>query len=148
MEDKPMPQNDRLLTADAGHIAPANRIRGAAQTNLPFLCIAIPALNEAHYIEACLLSLLAQWPEGALEILVMDGGSQDDTAQIVAEVAQSHPSVRARPWPWLKYCRASASRLRRGKYTTGSSRLIQMRPPACTARWSNSASSLWVKLGS
>jgi succinoglycan biosynthesis protein ExoA len=94
MEDKPMTQDEKLLTADAGHVAPPARIRGSAQANLPFLCIAIPALNEAGYIKACLLSLLSQWPEDGLEILVMDGGSQDDTAQIVAEVAQSHPSVR------------------------------------------------------
>jgi succinoglycan biosynthesis protein ExoA len=59
-----------------------------------FVSIVVPALNEEAYIEACLRSLLAQWPAAACEILVMDGGSTDRTPEIVAELARRHPQLR------------------------------------------------------
>ncbi len=62
-----------------GLIAPANQ----PCDTIPFVSIAVPALNEEHYIEACLASLAGQWPEGYYEILVMDGGSTDRTVPIV-----------------------------------------------------------------
>ncbi len=94
-----MNNDTRLLNEDAGQAAPPRPVARAAQGNLPFLCIAIPALNEAGYIEACVQSLLGQWPEPALEILVLDGGSQDDTAARVAAIAARHPCVRLVPNP-------------------------------------------------
>lgn len=68
--------------------------RPAARLDLPFLCIAVPALNEADYIDECLHSLLEQWPAEAMEILVMDGGSTDATAARVRSIAEAHPCVR------------------------------------------------------
>lgn len=61
----------------------------------PFVSIVIPALNEERYIEACLASLVGQWPEDAYEILVLDGGSTDRTADIVDAFRAGHPSVVA-----------------------------------------------------
>lgn len=61
--------------------------------NQPFISIVVPTFNEEHYIEACLNSLLGQWPEGAYEILVLDGGSTDRTKQIVAAFCERCPAV-------------------------------------------------------
>ena len=60
----------------------------------PFVAIAVPVLNEAGYIEACLESLLRQVPEDRLEILVMDGGSTDATISLVEAMQVRHPCIR------------------------------------------------------
>ncbi len=59
-----------------------------------FLSIVVPVLNEERYIAPCLESLLNQAPAECLEVLVVDGGSTDDTRRIVAELRQSHPNLR------------------------------------------------------
>jgi succinoglycan biosynthesis protein ExoA len=79
-----------LLTAPPAALRPA-----PFQTlHAPFIAIVVPALDEEDYIEACLRSLLTQWPASASEILVMDGGSTDRTREIVAEMAAVHPQIR------------------------------------------------------
>jgi succinoglycan biosynthesis protein ExoA len=57
------------------------------------IVVAIPALNEAKYIEACLRGVLVQLPDGA-EIVVADGGSTDGTRAIVARISRQDPRVR------------------------------------------------------
>ncbi|ALW87098.1 hypothetical protein AUC43_19680 [Hymenobacter sedentarius] len=52
----------------------------------PFFSIVIPTYNRATFIGATLDSVLAQTYE-ALEILVVDDGSQDNTAEVVAQYA-------------------------------------------------------------
>jgi len=91
-EAKTVTDDTRLL--DATNLSPPNAPARQGQENLPFLCIAIPALNEENYIEACLLSLLGQWPEEQLDLLVLDGGSHDATVERVARIAALHPCVR------------------------------------------------------
>jgi len=60
----------------------------------PFVTVAMPCLNEARFIEACLRSVLAQdWHHDRLEIIVADGGSTDGTAGIVARIAAEDPRV-------------------------------------------------------
>jgi len=59
----------------------------------PFVSIIVPTLNEEAYIEACLASLIGQWPEGAYEILVLDGGSTDRTLEIAISFAERHGQV-------------------------------------------------------
>jgi chlorobactene glucosyltransferase len=52
----------------------------------PFISVLIPARNEELNIEACLESLQRQdYPN--FEILVLDDGSSDNTANIVARIA-------------------------------------------------------------
>jgi succinoglycan biosynthesis protein ExoA len=59
----------------------------------PFVSIVVPTLNEEAYIEACLTSLVGQWPDASYEILVMDGGSTDRTQQIVGAFSVKHPAA-------------------------------------------------------
>jgi succinoglycan biosynthesis protein ExoA len=77
--------NDLMETID---MAPAECVA------CPFVTIVVPTLNEEHYIEACLESLVEQWPSHACEILVVDGGSHDRTEEIVATFRVQHPIVR------------------------------------------------------
>lgn len=58
------------------------------------ITLAVPVLNEEHYIAPCLESLLTQGDAHQLEILVLDGGSQDRTAEIVRAMAARHPEIR------------------------------------------------------
>jgi glycosyltransferase involved in cell wall biosynthesis len=57
---------------------------------LPGVTIALPVLNEADHIEDCLEAVLHQTYPRIVEILVLDGGSDDATAQI----ASRFPGVR------------------------------------------------------
>lgn len=83
-----------------GRNAPQDvRPPGTPGENLPFLSIVVPTLNEEAYIEECLVSLLAQWPEARMEILVMDGGSTDATAAQVLALAERHPCIQLRANP-------------------------------------------------
>ncbi|MFC7609415.1 glycosyltransferase [Teichococcus aestuarii] len=61
---------------------------------LPLVAIAVPVLNEEHYIADCSASLLTQGDGYRLEVLVLDGGSTDRTREIVAGIQLRHPEVR------------------------------------------------------
>lgn len=59
----------------------------------PPVSIIVPAYNEENVIERCINSLLEQdYPD--LDIIVVDDGSTDRTAQIVEEKFGDHPRVR------------------------------------------------------
>lgn len=59
----------------------------------PLVSVVIPAYNEERSISTCLDAVLAQtWDN--LEVLVLDGGSQDRTREIVAEYTAVDPRVR------------------------------------------------------
>ena len=57
------------------------------------LSICIPTLNRARFIGETLDSICSQLDEHC-EVVIVDGGSKDDTAAIVAGFAQRFPSVR------------------------------------------------------
>jgi succinoglycan biosynthesis protein ExoA len=57
--------------------------------------IAMPALNEEHYIEACIASVQAQdYPRDQIEILVADGRSTDKTRDILARLTAADPRIK------------------------------------------------------
>ncbi len=61
------------------------------------LTVAVPALNEQKNIEATVRAVLgaaARSPDLHVEIVVVDDGSRDRTAEIVEGLARQHPNVR------------------------------------------------------
>ncbi|MFQ5668042.1 MAG: glycosyltransferase family 2 protein [Candidatus Binatia bacterium] len=62
---------------------------------LPFVSVMIPVRNEAASIRACLESVLAQdYPPDRFEVLVVDGASTDESAQVVGRYARRTDRVR------------------------------------------------------
>lgn len=47
------------------------------------VCAVVPVLNEEHYIERCIDSLLAQTMK--IDVMVMDGGSEDKTLELLSK---------------------------------------------------------------
>lgn len=62
-------------------------------TESPTVSVCVPAFNAADFIEDALLSALGQSLQ-AIEVIVVDDGSTDGTAEIVEAVAQRDPRVR------------------------------------------------------
>jgi succinoglycan biosynthesis protein ExoA len=61
----------------------------------PFVSVVMPLRNEAKYIERSLGTVLIQdYPASRLEILVVDGHSEDATREIVARLADRYANVR------------------------------------------------------
>ena len=57
--------------------------------------IVIPCLNEDDNIRSCIYSLIEQeYVKGKIEILVVDGGSTDNTRNIVEEIGREHANVQ------------------------------------------------------
>lgn len=59
------------------------------------ISIIIPCRNEEKFIEKCLDSIISQgYPKDKLEVLVVDGMSEDGTKIIVNEYSQKYPFVK------------------------------------------------------
>ncbi len=62
---------------------------------LPFVTVVVPCRNEEKHIGRCLESILANdYPKDRIEILVLDGMSEDRTREIVAKYSQRYPMIR------------------------------------------------------
>lgn len=61
--------------------------------NQTMLTVIIPAYNSEKYIKKCLLSVVCQEIQG-MEILVINDGSTDRTAEIAALLAKEHKCIR------------------------------------------------------
>lgn len=78
----------RLGLARSGQLRPMN---GAE----PTVSVIVAARNEEAFIERCVASLLClDYPEGKLEIVVVNDGSTDRTEEIVKRYAGAHPSLK------------------------------------------------------
>lgn len=65
------------------------------QSNLPFVSIIMPIRNEADHIEKAIKSILANdYPSDKIEILVVDGMSDDGTREIVKCLATEYSRVK------------------------------------------------------
>jgi glycosyltransferase involved in cell wall biosynthesis len=62
---------------------------------LPFVSIIIPCKNEEKFIAKCLDSILIQdFAKENLEVLVIDGASEDKTKEIVRSYARKYPFIK------------------------------------------------------
>jgi glycosyltransferase involved in cell wall biosynthesis len=88
----------RLESAQARDVEPGAVARrlSRARTAWPRISVVVPTLNQGAYIEETIRSLLDQnYPE--LEIIVVDGGSNDATRDILAHYADHFAYVRSSP---------------------------------------------------
>jgi succinoglycan biosynthesis protein ExoA len=61
----------------------------------PFVSVIIPVRNEEKFIAQCLQSVVDQdYPQGRMEVLVVDGGSEDRSREIVAEFGSRYPLIK------------------------------------------------------
>ncbi len=66
-----------------------------AATAMPFLSVVIPMRNESRHIAPCLESVLQQdYPAERMEVLVVDGDSDDDSCQVIEEYAHRDGRIR------------------------------------------------------
>lgn len=62
---------------------------------LPIISIIIPCRNEEKFIGKRLDSLIKQdFPKENLEVLVVDGGSEDRTGEIVKTYSEKYPFIK------------------------------------------------------
>jgi succinoglycan biosynthesis protein ExoA len=62
---------------------------------LPFVTLIMPIRNEAAFITRSLGAVLAQdYPHDRMEVLVADGMSTDNTRDVIARLAATHPGIR------------------------------------------------------
>lgn len=74
---------------------PSTGVRGLDGASLPTISVVIPVLNEARSIANCLDAVLAQdYPSHLVEILVVDGGSRDDTRAVVERHRHERSRIR------------------------------------------------------
>lgn len=65
------------------------------ENTLPMVSVIIPCRNEEKFIGVCLDSILANdYPKDRLEILVVNGMSEDGTKEIVEACAREYPFIR------------------------------------------------------
>ena len=63
--------------------------------SLSLVSVIIPCRNEEKFIGKCLDSVLAQnYSKDKLEILIIDGMSEDGTKEIISEYIKKYPLVR------------------------------------------------------
>jgi glycosyltransferase involved in cell wall biosynthesis len=82
------------------------------------LTVVVPARNEAATIRDQLEALAAQDWAGTWEVVVVDNGSTDDTAAVVAAFGREHPRVRLVPASaraGLNYARNTGIAMARGR---------------------------------
>lgn len=64
-------------------------------TEIPLVSVVIPCRNEAGFIASCLDSVVGNdYPKGRIEVLVVDGMSEDGTREIVDEYSRRHGFIR------------------------------------------------------
>jgi glycosyltransferase involved in cell wall biosynthesis len=62
---------------------------------LPFISIIIPCRNEEKFIGSCLDSIIANdYPKESLEVLVVDGMSEDGTQVVIENYSKKYPWIR------------------------------------------------------
>ena len=66
-----------------------------AHTHQPDVAVIIPTHNRAVYLRAAIDSVMRQQFDGRIEIIVVDDGSVDNTAEVVRSYAEQHSNQRS-----------------------------------------------------
>jgi len=75
--------------------AVTTRVSHASQSPQPFVSIVVPCRNEVAHIRRMLDSVLTnEYPRDRLEVLIVDGLSDDGTRAVIAEYASRHPLIQ------------------------------------------------------
>jgi glycosyltransferase involved in cell wall biosynthesis len=70
-------------------------MKNCSQNNFPLVSTIIHCRNEERFIGKCLDSIISQdYPKDKLEVLVVDGMSEDGTRGIANEYAQKYPFIK------------------------------------------------------
>ncbi len=64
-----------------------------ALADRPLITVIVPTYNYAHLLPKALDSVLNQW-DADIELLVIDDGSQDDTARVLQHYARRYPQIQ------------------------------------------------------
>ena len=65
------------------------------RNNSSFVSVIIPCRNEEKYIEECLNSVINQdYPKEKLEVLVVDGMSEDRTREVIEKYTKQYPFIK------------------------------------------------------
>src|SRR5688572_33221209 len=85
-----------MSTAMAQHVSSRPSIGLAPGSGVrPFVSIVIPCRNEAAYVGRMLDSVLAnEYPRDRLEVLIVDGMSDDGTRDVIADYVSRYPVIR------------------------------------------------------
>jgi cellulose synthase/poly-beta-1,6-N-acetylglucosamine synthase-like glycosyltransferase len=76
-------------------VDPVNEQASTSVSDQPLVSVVIPCRNEGEFIRICLDSVLASdYPREKLEVFVVDGMSEDDTREIVAEYVRKYAFIR------------------------------------------------------
>lgn len=89
------------------------------KTNIPFVSVLLPVLNEAAFIDACLHSIVENnYPLQDLEILIFDGGSTDDTCRKIQLWVAKFPqiSLHENKYKYVSYALNMGIEMAKGQY--------------------------------
>jgi glycosyltransferase involved in cell wall biosynthesis len=73
---------------------PASSPRPSERDDHVDVSVLVPVLNEERHIRETVAAMQAQRFDGVVELLFADGGSQDRTREILAELAEQDPRIR------------------------------------------------------
>src|SRR5256886_3349417 len=79
----------------ASHAPMSSVTRASGSVVRPFVSIVVPCRNEAEYIGPMLDSMLANaYPRDRLEVLIVDGMSDDGTRAVITDYASRYPMIQ------------------------------------------------------
>lgn len=78
----------------------------ASSTSIPVVSIIIPVLNRLDLTRQCLLRIQENTPPGLVEVIIVDNGSTDGTAELLAEQSGNGPLILLRNESNLGFARA------------------------------------------
>jgi glycosyltransferase involved in cell wall biosynthesis len=91
----PLPKGEGTENNPLSPAASGRMEEGTKTMSLPMVSIIIPCRKEQGWIDKCLRSVIDNdYPKDKLEVLVVDGMSEDGTRAAVQAIAAAHPFIR------------------------------------------------------